>query len=155
RPGENFSYTLAVNGTFNKNRILDLQQGQPLFGGGVGSQGFVTYSAPGQPIGSFYVLQAIGIFRSQEEIDAYNKDGIPIQPNAQPGDLKYADINDDGIIDVSANSNDKVFAGSYQPKFYYGINLGVTVHNFDFNADFYGNAGNKIYNGKKAFRFDS
>lgn len=155
RVGEDFSYTIAANGTFNRNRILDLRQGQPLFSGGVGNQGFVTYSAPGQPIGSFYVLQAIGIFRSQEEIDAYNKDGVPIQPNAQPGDLKYADINDDGIIDVSANSNDKVFAGSYQPKFYYGINLGFTLRNFDFNADFYGNVGSKVYNGKKAFRYDS
>lgn len=154
--GKNFTYTVGANGTFNRNRILDLKQGQPLFSGGVGSQGFVTFSAPGQPIGSFYVLQSLGVFHSQAEINAYtDKNGNPIQPGAQPGDLKYADINGDGVIDVSANSDDKVFAGSYQPKFYYGINLGLTYSNFDLNADFYGNAGSKIYNGKKAFRFDS
>ncbi len=79
-----------------------------------------------------------------------DKDGDKIQPNAAPGDLRYRDVNGDGVI----NLDDRVYAGSYQPKFYYGINAGLNYKNIDFSVDFYGNAGNKIYNGKKAFRYD-
>jgi len=46
-----------------------------------------------------------------------------------------------------------VFKGSYQPKFYYGINAGFNFKALDFSVDCYGNAGNKVYNGKKAVRF--
>ena len=65
--------------------------------------------------------------------------------------MKYQDVNNDGVID----NNDKIYAGSYQPKFYYGINLALNYKGFDLTSDVYGNAGNKVYNGKKAFRFEN
>lgn len=71
-----------------------------------------------------------------------------IQPSAAAGDFKYQDVNDDGKID----DNDRVFAGSYQPKAYMGINLGVSWKQFDFSARLLGAFRGKIYNGKKAFR---
>lgn len=149
---EDFDYTFGGNLTFNKNEVIGLNQGQPLFRGGVGQQGNVTQTASGHPIGSFYMLEAQGVFVDQAAIDAYvNKDGGKIQPNAQPGDLKYRDANGDGLI----SDADKIFAGSYQPKFYYGINAGVNYKGVDLSLDFYGNAGNEVYNGKKAFRYES
>lgn len=147
------SYNISGNITFNTNKVIGLNQGQPLRAGGVGQQSFTTYSTNNQPIGSFYVLQALGVFQTQDEVNNYkSKNGLVIQPDAHPGDLKYLDADGDGKID---QTNDRVFAGSYQPKFYYGINTGLTYKGFDISADFFGNAGNKVYNGKKAFRYET
>jgi TonB-linked SusC/RagA family outer membrane protein len=146
------SYSIGGNITFNKNEITNLAGGQALLGGSVGQQSFVTRTDNGEPVASFYVLRSLGVFQSQAEIDAYrNKDGKVIQPDAKPGELKYEDANGDGVID----NNDKQYVGSYQPKFYYGFNLGLNYKGFDLTADFYGSGGNKIYNGKKAFRYET
>jgi TonB-linked SusC/RagA family outer membrane protein len=142
-------YSIGGNLTLNKNLLVGLNGGQALLAGGVGQQGFTTRSDNGQPVGSFYVLNAIGVYQNQTEID-----GSPVfgtRANVKPGDLKYQDVNGDGVI----NSDDRVYAGSYQPKLYYGINLGLNYKGFDVAADVYGNAGNKVYNGKKAFRFEN
>lgn len=143
------NYSIGGNLTLNKNRLVGLNGGQALLAGGVGQQGFTTRSDNGQPVGSFYVLNATGVYQNQAEID-----GSPVfgtRANVKPGDLKYQDVNDDGVI----NSDDRIYAGSYQPKLYYGINLGLNYKGFDLAADVYGNAGNKVYNGKKAFRFEN
>ena len=146
----NFSYHIGGNVTFNKNTVIGLNGGQPLPDAGIGaSQGFVTLTDNGHPVGSFYVLQMIGIFQSDAEVSNYtNKNGIVIQPSAHAGDFKYLDKNGDGKID----DNDRVFAGSYQPVAYYGVNGGINFKNWDFSIDIYGNTGNKVYNGKRAIR---
>lgn len=148
---DGFDYTFGGNLTLNDNEVTGLNQGQPLLKGGVGGQGPVTKTASGHPIGSFFVYDAQGVFIDQAAVDAYlNKDGQKIQPDAKPGDLRYRDANDDGRI----TEDDKIYAGSYQPKLYYGLNAGVNYKGIDLSVDFYGNAGNKIYNGKKAFRYE-
>ncbi|WP_288428623.1 TonB-dependent receptor [uncultured Spirosoma sp.] len=142
-------YSIGGNLTLNKNQLVGLNGGQALLAGGVGQQGFTTRTDNGQPVGSFYMLKAIGIYQNQGEID-----GSPVYGNrasVQPGDLKYEDVNGDGVI----NSDDRVYAGSYQPKLYYGINLALNFKGFDLAADVYGNAGNQVYNGKKAFRYEN
>lgn len=53
------------------------------------------------------------------------------------------------------DNDDKYYAGSYQPKYYYGFNFELTYGNFDLSANLVGNGGNKIYNGKRAFRFEN
>jgi TonB-linked SusC/RagA family outer membrane protein len=150
---KDFSYFIGGNITFNKNRTLNLNGGQALLEGGVGQQGFITRSDNHVPIGSFYVLQVLGIFQNQEEIDNYvDKNGKIIQPDARPGDFKYQDVDGNGVIDLTA---DRVYAGSYQPKTYFGITAGFNYKQLDFSIDFYGNVGNKIYNGKRAFRYET
>jgi TonB-linked SusC/RagA family outer membrane protein len=147
-----FSYTISGNATFNKNKVVDLNGGQAIFGGGIGAaQGFTTYTDNGYPIGSFYVLQVVGVFNSAAEVAAYtNQQGDLIQPNAKAGDFKYLDKNNDGQID----DNDRVFAGSYQPVVYFGLNTSANYKNWDLAVAFYGNAGNEVYNGKKAVRVE-
>jgi hypothetical protein len=91
----------------------------------------------------------LGVFNNAAEVSAYtNPEGDVIQANANPGDFKYFDKNGDGKID----DNDRVFAGSYQPEAYFGLNLGVNFRRWDFSMDVYGNVGNEVYNGKRAVR---
>ncbi|HEV3251027.1 MAG TPA: TonB-dependent receptor, partial [Puia sp.] len=149
------SYHIGGNITLNKNKVVGLNGGQPIYDGGV-SQSNTTKTDNGQPVGSFYVLKMVGVFQSDAEVAGYkNPDGTLIQPSAHAGDLKYqkaplpAGKNPTGPIDPI---NDLQFVGSYQPKAYYGINLGLNYKNFDLSIDGYGNAGNQVYNGKKAFR---
>ncbi len=150
RINDNLSYHIGGNVTFNQNRVLALNGGQAILGGGIGAaQGFTTNTDNGHPVGSFYVLKAVGVFNSDAEAASYlDQNGTAIQPTAKGGDFKYQDVNGDGKIDDS----DRVFAGSYQPVAYYGINLGVDYKRWDVSLSIYGNAGNHVYNGKKAVR---
>ncbi len=144
--GTKLSYNIGVNAAFNKNKITGLNGGQALQDGG-NSQGFTTRSDNNVPIGSFFLLQADGVFQTADEIAA------SAQPNAQPGDLRYKDISGPaGKPDGKIDDNDRAYSGSYQPKATYGINGGITYMNFDLNFGGYGTAGGKIYNGKKQSR---
>ena len=150
RVNESLSYRIGGNATLNQNTVIGLNGGQPILDGGVGAnQQYTTRTDNGQPVGSFYVLQVVGVFQNDADINSYkNAAGQVIQPSASPGDFKYQDTNGDGKID----DNDRVFTGSYQPKAYFGLNLGVTYRSLDFSVDVYGNVGNQVYNGKRAFR---
>jgi TonB-dependent starch-binding outer membrane protein SusC len=147
---KDINYQVGLNITLNKNSVIGLNGGQPILDGGIGAaQQYTTRTDNNQPVGSFYVYQVLGVFQTDEEVLAYkDASGNVIQPSAAAGEFKYQDLNNDGKID----DNDRVFAGSYQPKGYLGINLGFTYKSFDFNTDIYGAFGGKIYNGKKAFR---
>ncbi|HEX8607014.1 MAG TPA: TonB-dependent receptor, partial [Pedobacter sp.] len=145
--GKDFSYTIGGNISYNKNTVIGLNGGQALLGGGINGQS-VTRTDNGQPIASYYVLNNIGVFQNQAEVDAAAPNTLGEANHV--GGLKYQDINNDKKIDA----NDRIYAGSYQPKYYGGFNLSITYTNFDLSADFYGNWGNKIYNGKKNARGD-
>lgn len=147
---QDLNFTLGFNLTHNKNTIENIDGGLPIVSGGLGNGQVTTRTEEGEEVGSFWVYKTDGIFQSQAEIDAYiNEDGGKIQADAKPGDFKFKDTNGDG----SLNDEDRVYMGSYQPDFYYGLNAAINYKNLDFQIDFYGNAGNKIYNGKKAQRF--
>lgn len=149
RINSDWRYNIGVNFANNKNTIDKLNGGQAISDGSVGGQGFTTRSDNGQPIGSFYLLEADGIFQNAAEIAA------SAQKNAMPGDIRYKDVSGpqgkpDGVIDAS----DKTYQGSYQPKQTYGINAGLSYKEIDISVGGYGTAGGKIYNGKKAARGD-
>lgn len=128
------------------NEVLSLGEGQDaIFGGALGIGGQLgTRTVVGQPIGSFFGYKVEGVFQTQEEIDA-----SPNWGRERPGDLRYADINGDGVI----NSDDRTFIGSSIPTFIYGFSAGMEVGAFDFAIDFNGQSGNKIINAKKMARF--
>jgi TonB-linked SusC/RagA family outer membrane protein len=140
----NFGYFVGFNATFNNNNVEAVRGGIDLKDGGLGNGEVTTSTVVGQPIGSFWVYQTDGIFQ-----DAASIADAPHFTGTLPGDFKYKDVNDDGVLD----ERDRVFAGSYQPKVYYGISAGLNWKSLDFSIDCYGNAGNKVYNGKKGVRF--
>ena len=140
-----FSYNIFGTLTSVHNKVVELGTGtQKIFGGQPTHHGAsTTVTEAGGPVSAFYLIKAIGIFNSQAEVDAYNKGGAPIQPNAAPGDIKFLDANGDGQI----NDQDRVYCGSPFPNFEYGFGFNASFHNFDLNVFFQGTHGNKIYNG--------
>ena len=79
----------------------------------------------GQPLNQYIGYKAIGLFQSQEEIDA-----APTQNDVAPGDIRYEDINNDGVIDAL----DQTYIGrSNIPEIVYGLIVGAQYGNFDFN----------------------
>lgn len=105
---------------------------------------YVGRMAENEPLGHFYVLRALGIFQSQPEIDGYvNKDGALIQPNAVPGDIKFDDVNGDGVI----SADDRVNSGNSFPTLTYSLTASANYGGFDMNMLWIGSEGNKIFNG--------
>lgn len=140
---KDFSYFVGGNITFNKNNVDKVRGNLQLKSGSLGNGQIVTYTVANKEIGSFWVYETDGIYQTQSEID-----NSPHITGATVGDFRYKDNNGDGAID----DNDRIFVGSYQPKVYYGINAGFNFKQWDFSIDCYGNAGNKVFNGKKAVR---
>lgn len=140
---KDFSYHIGGNITFNTNNVENVQGTLQLKAGSLGNGEVVTYTVPGKPIGSFWVYQTDGVYKTTDEVN----NSVHFS-DAKAGDLKYVDTNGDKVLD----DKDRIWVGSYQPKTYYGINAGFNWKQLDFSVDCYGNAGNKIYNGKKAVR---
>lgn len=108
--------------------------------------GTVSRTYVGGPIGRFYGYKVIGIFQNKEEIENYKTDdGTVIQPNAQPGDFKFAKTTSSGAL----NDNDRTFIGDPNPDLIYGFNIGFAYKGFDLTAAFGGTLGNDIYNQAK------
>ena len=95
----------------------------------------------GEPIGYFWGYKTAGVFQNQQEIKDWIAAGNGVlQADVQPGDVKYYDVNHDGVI----NDSDKVNLGNGMPKFTYGFTLGFDYKGFDFSLKANGQAGNKI-----------
>lgn len=153
RIGE-FSYKISLNGAFNRNKMTYIgNQEKLLNGAGVATaMSNVTMAKEGFPIGFFYGYVTDGIFQSVDEVNAHvSSSGSKIQPNAQPGDFRYLDLNDDGII----NSLDRDMIGDPNPDFVFGLNLTADYRNFDLTLFFQGVAGNQIFNGTRRYDLPS
>ncbi|MEN7551308.1 TonB-dependent receptor [Rapidithrix thailandica] len=136
------NYNLGVNLTAYKNELTELHSVSYL---GIPSSSLhsvnfdqeISRTAVGQPIGSFYGYEAMGIFKSQEEVDAHG-----IQPNAQPGDLRFKDVDGDGDLDDA----DRTYIGSPHPDLILGFNMNFYYKGFDLAMLFNASFGNDIYN---------
>jgi TonB-linked SusC/RagA family outer membrane protein len=150
--GKDFTYSIGGNIGINKNQVLSVAPGSTAIYKAVsttGTNNFNTRTVVGQPIGQFFGLQVEGIFQNPAEITGYAKNGTPIQPTAIPGDFKYKDVNNDGVID----DKDRVVLGNPNPKYTYGFNTYFAYKAFDLSADFQGVAGVQIYNANIGSRF--
>lgn len=141
--GKDWSYSISFLGTFNKNKVLAMgSESQFITGGQVHGGTYTTKTLKGYPIGGFWLIPTEGYFNSEEEVKGYNKNGVLIQPSAEPGDIKFKDVNGDGTI----NDEDRVYSGSPFPDFTYSVNGSVSYKNFDLSFTLQGVTGNKIYN---------
>jgi TonB-dependent starch-binding outer membrane protein SusC len=135
---DNFKFSIRYNVTYIKNEVLfvDTNTGF-LTGGGFGiSQPAPSRMEAGFPMGYFYGYQTDGIFQNQAEIDA-----SPVGDIApEPGDIKYVDRNNDGII----TDDDRGNIGNPIPDATMGLNISLDYKNFDFAAYAFASVGNEI-----------
>ena len=143
-------FSASVNGAFNRSEVLDIQNAEKRLQGGDGGfgQSGIIFAEIGTPMGVFYGVKTDGIFQTQEEIDSYvSSTGTKIQPNAQPGDIKFVDFSGDGSI----SDADRVQIGSPFPDFTGGLNLSAEMYGFDFNMFLYAALGQEIYSATRRY----
>ncbi len=149
RINKDWSYYVGANFAWLKNWVSDIgvkdSDGNPGVWTGDGSFRLIPYcyqDAEGQPLGSFYLVKTAGIFQSDAEAEAYQKDGKRIQPNAKAGDLKFVDYNNDGTID----DGDRQYCGSATPKTTFSLSAGFTWKDLSFSAMLQGVGGAQAMN---------
>lgn len=136
---ENFRMNLGYNLTTVKNKALSVNNAAGFISGGLfGLNQPTSRFQTGLPIGVFYGLKTDGIFQNQAEIDAH-----AVQPDASPGDLRYVDVDGDGVIEFGSN-DDLTVIGNPIPDVTMGFNLNLNVHQFDFGTSLYASIGNDI-----------
>jgi TonB-linked SusC/RagA family outer membrane protein len=138
--GRNFKLSTSVTFTTVKNLVTATNDDGSawIFGGNYfnGQSQSVTVFAKGYTPAFYYGYKTDGLFQTTGDIAK-----SPTQNGAQPGDIKFVDINGDGVIDAS----DKTQIGNPFPKFTMGWNLNLEYKNFDFTAFTYGSSGNSVY----------
>ena len=138
--GKNFKFNTALTFTTSTNQVTATNDDgtAKIFGGNYfnGQSQSVTVFEKGFTPGYFYGYKTAGLFQNAADIAA-----SPKQAGAQPGDIKYVDVNGDGVI----NASDKTNIGDPFAKFTMGWSLNMSYKNFDFNAFLYASVGNDIY----------
>lgn len=136
------SYSIGANFTNYKNEVVSIPDPGYFFSGSHQGVGSMVRNEEGHPVSSFYGYKVVGLFNSQEEVDA-----APLQDAAAPGRFRYQDVDGDGEI----TPNDRTHLGDPNPDFTYGINFSIAYKNFDLSAFLYGSQGNEIFNLTKSY----
>jgi TonB-linked SusC/RagA family outer membrane protein len=136
-----FSYSINYNITALKNEVTKVDNGTGFIEGGSFSVGqpLPARMEVGLPIGYYYGYVTDGIFQSQDEVDAHPSQ-LDLGTEAAPGDFRFKDINNDGLI----NSDDRTNIGDPIPDYVMGLNITLKYKGFDFVAYTYASIGNDI-----------
>jgi TonB-linked SusC/RagA family outer membrane protein len=142
---QDFSYSIGVNVARNKNVVTRIANDEGIIHGPTNVvQGIAEmYRAQvGYPIGYFWTYKTDGVFQNQAEIDAWKAAGNgTIVEDIVPGDLKFVDLNHDGMI----NDDDKTMTGDPNPDWNVGLNLSVYFKGFDLGVSAYGMFGQQVF----------
>lgn len=129
--GKNLTIDFRGNFTYTKNKYVYIDE--------------IWHEYPwqiktGRPLSYQYGYVAEGLFGSQEEIDNHAKQELGSTP--MPGDIKYRDLNGDGVI----NSYDQAFISELgkDPRIQYGFGVNLTYKKWDLGVFFNGSAMRKI-----------
>ncbi|MBW7889436.1 MAG: TonB-dependent receptor [Chitinophagaceae bacterium] len=122
-----FHYGIGFNLSDVSNKITSLAGTGPYI---YNDYWVSTIQQEGLPINSYIGYKSDGFFKTQDEVDNYPT----LFPGTVPGDLKYLDMNKDGVL----NASDMVYIGSDIPHFSFGLNMNFDYKNFDMNVFFQG-----------------
>ncbi len=126
-----FKYSISANLGTLKNEVLQIGiNGNPIYGA-------ASKTEVGRSMGEIYAYETDGIFQNAAELAA-----APTQTNAGVGDIKFKDINGDGMI----SDLDRTFQGVTIPKYSYGMNFSGSYKNWDISMFWQGAGGNKVFN---------
>jgi len=136
--GKELNVSTNVNFTTSDNEVLEINNGDRYIWGagyGIPYTPIVRFEEGFSP-GYFFGYKTDGIFQSQSEVNSH-----ATQNGAAPGDIRFVDVNSDGII----NDSDRTEIGDPFADFTIGWNLAVDYKNFDFSVFTYASVGNDIY----------
>jgi len=168
---KDFSFNARLTGSTIKNKVVKM--GDPLYNTASGNSGAGAYDGSqvgaidgngdwnnhsicmeGEAVGSFFGYVTDGIIKDEADLEAYKaklrnpadgslndeKTKVDSDHPLAVGDMKFKDLNNDGKIDT----NDRQILGNGFPKLNFGINLGATYKDWDFNLYMYGVLGQDI-----------
>lgn len=125
-----------LTATYNKNKIKDLNSDVPYYINQINNS-YVTMLTKDYPINVFYGYVTDGIFQNQSEVNTH-----AVQPGAELGDIRFRDLNNDGVI----NDSDRTVIGNPNPSWLFSMNNSLSYKGFELSVFLQGIAGNKIYN---------
>ena len=131
------TYNVSFNIADNQNKVTRLDGASSIGTGGV------VGLLEGYPMNTVWGYKTAGFFQTQAEANDYKSHvSYPFFPNPAPGDIKYLDLNGDGIINggngTPSNPGDLVMLGTTNARYTYGFNLGAAWKGFDFSIFFQG-----------------
>ncbi|MFO7617430.1 MAG: TonB-dependent receptor [Bacteroidales bacterium] len=141
------SYTIGFNSAYNQNKMTHIGNDEKVLPGATWAvAGMVTRSEEGLPIAYFWGYKTDGIFQNQAEIFQHiGTTGQVLQPRAVQGDVRFVDVNEDGVL----NDEDRTFIGNPTPDLTLGFNFSLEYRNFDFSTLIVGAYGQQIFNGSQ------
>jgi TonB-linked SusC/RagA family outer membrane protein len=142
-----FTWNTMFNFSYNRNTVKGLNDSVPMPSGSIGLNYNLALIQAGYPINEFYGFLTDGIFQTQEEVDnhAVQIPGNDPYNRTSPGDIRYKDVNNDGVI----NDKDRVFIGNPNPTFIFALNNSFAYKGFDLSIFLQGVSGNKILNANR------
>lgn len=143
-----FRYSTGLNLTYNVNEMTYIANPDKVLpdAASLGIISGVTHTMEGYPIASFWGYKTDGIFQNQAEVFQHiGLTGLPLQPNAKPGDVRFVDINNDGKI----GPEDRTIIGNPTPDWVFGFSADAEFKNFFLSLLLTGTLGNDIINGSQ------
>ena len=138
-----FNYGVKFNASYNRNKLTKLADDASYITTSSHKIGTLTRGEVGEVFPYFWGWKTDGVFQNWDEINAYvNADGNLIQPNAQPGDFRWKDIDGNGVI----NDNDRTKLGKGIPDWTFGFTLTMDWKGFDFSMLLQGQLGAQTLN---------
>lgn len=140
-----FTYNITANVSYNKNEVTRIANGSGIIRSNAtlasGKPSFAVAEV-GYPVGYFWGYKTDGLFQNaQEVLDYKDTKGNQIMPSAQPGDVRFCDLNGDGVID----DNDKTMIGDPNPDVILGLNFNFGYKGFDLAISTNGTFGGQIF----------
>lgn len=130
-----FKWNTSANIAFNDNKVLQLgTDNAPIYTGFSNSTNIIKV---GEELNSFYLYEAIGVLSTAD----INNASVAKTTGAIAGDVKYRDVNGDGVI----NENDRHIIGGPTPDYYWGFTNTFSYKNFDLSVFFQGQKGGYSY----------
>jgi len=140
-------YSVGANASYNKNKMTEIGNEEGVLPGATWAiAGTVTRAEEGMPIAYFWGYKTDGIFQNMNEVYAHiGATGEVLQENARPGDVRFVDINNDGVL----NADDRTMIGNPTPDWTFGFDASAEYKHFDFSMLWIGTFGNDIFNGSQ------
>lgn len=145
--GSSFVWSTDFNVSYNRNRVISLNDTVPMPAGGIGLNYNLARIQAGRSINEFYGFVTNGLFQTQEEVERYavQVPGSDPYNRTSAGDIRFLDLDNDGLI----TDEDRTFIGNPNPSFIFALNNSFSYKGFDLTVFLQGVYGNKIFNANR------